>query len=89
MYLKSAKVSILACSSCGAGEFAFVYAAGPGRIMNQPPTGWVPASALLAAVVAGVYQVNFRVPANAPSGLQDLVIAESKASSPAVKVIGQ
>jgi uncharacterized protein (TIGR03437 family) len=40
----------------------------------------------LAPGLAGIYQVNFLVPANAASGMQDLVIATQGASSPVVKV---
>jgi len=40
----------------------------------------------LAPGFAGVYQLNFRVPANAPSGMQDLVVTAGGAASPAVKV---
>ncbi len=91
------------------GEFAFLYASGLGRVMNQPSTGRAAALAPLTPLVGdvrvtlaglpcdvqyvglapgfvGVYQANFRVPANAPSGLQHLVIALGDASSPAVKV---
>jgi uncharacterized protein (TIGR03437 family) len=39
----------------------------------------------LAPGFVGVYQVNFRVPAGAASGAQDLGIAESGTASPAVK----
>ena len=40
----------------------------------------------LAPGFAGVYQVNFRVPANARSGLQDLVLTAGGAASPATRV---
>ena len=40
----------------------------------------------LAPGFVGVYQVNFRVPANAPPGSQDVVLTAGPASSPAVKV---
>ncbi len=40
----------------------------------------------LAPTLVGVYQVNFRVPDGAPSGLQDLVVAAGTVSSAAVKV---
>ncbi len=40
----------------------------------------------LAPGLVGVYQVNFRVPANAPSGSQNLVLTAGAATSPAVKV---
>jgi uncharacterized protein (TIGR03437 family) len=39
----------------------------------------------LAPTLVGVYQVNFRVPPNAPSGLQDLVVTASGIASPVVK----
>jgi uncharacterized protein (TIGR03437 family) len=39
----------------------------------------------LAPNFAGVYQVNFRVPATVPSGAQDLVISAGGSSSPPVK----
>lgn len=94
------------------GEFAFLYAAGLGRVTNQPPTGnGAPLSPLasamagvrvalaglpcevqyagLAPVLVGVYQVNFRAPANAPSGLQDLVLTAGAAASPVVRVLVQ
>jgi uncharacterized protein (TIGR03437 family) len=41
----------------------------------------------LAPGFVGVYQVNFRAPANAPSGSQDLVVAAGGVLSPAVKVL--
>jgi uncharacterized protein (TIGR03437 family) len=92
----------------GRGEFAFVYAAGLGRVSNQPVTGRAGAASPLPQVASevritlaglpcevqyvglapglvGVYQVNFRVPANAPSGLQDLVMVEGNTNSPMVK----
>ena len=40
----------------------------------------------LAPGLVGVYQVNFRVPANAPGGSGDLVVTAGAASSPTVKV---
>ena len=40
----------------------------------------------MAPGFVGVYQVNFRAPANAPSGLQDLIVTVGSVSSPAVKV---
>ena len=40
----------------------------------------------LAPGFVGVYQVNFRAPANAPSGMQDLIITAGGAAGPAVKV---
>jgi uncharacterized protein (TIGR03437 family) len=40
----------------------------------------------LAPALVGVYQVNFRVPASAASGAQDLVIAVADSASPTVKV---
>ncbi len=39
----------------------------------------------LAPGFVGVYQVNFRVPANVPSGSQDLVVSSDTAASPTVK----
>ena len=36
--------------------------------------------------LVGVYQANFRVPANVPSGSNDLVLAAGTASSPVAKV---
>jgi uncharacterized protein (TIGR03437 family) len=92
------------------GEFAFVYAAGLGRVTNPPATGAAPPLLALAAAVAdvrvtlaglpcevqfaglapgfvGIYQVNFRAPANAPGGSQDLVVAAGGMLSPAVKVL--
>jgi uncharacterized protein (TIGR03437 family) len=39
----------------------------------------------LAPTLVGVYQVNFRVPPGAPTGLQDLVLSAGGASAPAVK----
>ena len=41
----------------------------------------------LAPGFVGVYQVNFRVPANAPSGLQELIVTAGTVASPAVKVL--
>ena len=38
----------------------------------------------LAPNFAGVYQLTFRVPANAPSGMQELVVTAGGAASPAV-----
>ena len=90
------------------GEYAFFYAAGLGRVANQPQTGAaapsdpLPATqnpvqvtlaglacevpyAGLAPGFAGVYQVNFRVPPNAPSGANDLTVATSGSTSPMVK----
>ena len=43
----------------------------------------------LAPGLVGVYQVNFRVPPNAPGGAPDLVLAIGAASSPAVKALVQ
>jgi uncharacterized protein (TIGR03437 family) len=43
----------------------------------------------LAPGFVGVYQVTFRVPANAPAGSPDLVVAMGAASSPAVKALVQ
>ena len=40
----------------------------------------------LAPGLAGVYQVNFRVPANPPTGFQELTLTAGGAGSPAVKV---
>lgn len=92
------------------GEFAFLYAAGLGKVSNQPQTGaGAPASLPLASVLGnlqvtladmvcevqyaglapglvGVYQVNFRIPANAPGGLADLVVTAGSTASPKVKV---
>jgi uncharacterized protein (TIGR03437 family) len=34
----------------------------------------------------GVYQVNFRVPANAPTGPADLIVTAGSTSGPTVKV---
>jgi uncharacterized protein (TIGR03437 family) len=45
--------------------------------------------AALVPTLAGVYQVDFRVPANAPSGLQDLVLTAGLATAPPVKVLVQ
>jgi minor extracellular serine protease Vpr len=39
----------------------------------------------LAPGFAGVYQVNFRVPANPPSGSQDVAISVGSATSPTVR----
>ncbi len=39
----------------------------------------------LAPGLAGVYQVNIRIPANAPRGLQDLVLTAGSVAGPAVK----
>ncbi len=39
----------------------------------------------LAPNLVGVYQVNFRVPSSAPSGLQDLMVSAGTISSPVVK----
>ena len=92
-----------------AGEFAFVYATGLGRVNNEPATGSAapstpPASTMadaqatiagvpcdvqyagLAPGFVGVYQMNFRVPENLPSGAQDLIVATASASSPPAKV---
>src|SRR5262249_41186101 len=41
----------------------------------------------LAPGFAGLYQVDFRVPANAPSGLQDLIVTSAGIASPPSKVI--
>ena len=43
----------------------------------------------LAPAFAGVYQLDFQVPANAPVGSQDLVVTVGGAMSPAVKVAVQ
>ena len=43
----------------------------------------------LAPGFVGVYQVNLRVPENAPGGLQDLVLNAGGAASPVVKVFVQ
>ena len=43
----------------------------------------------LAPGLVGVYQVNFRVPANTPRGSQDIVLAIGTSNSPAVKVTVQ
>jgi uncharacterized protein (TIGR03437 family) len=40
----------------------------------------------LAPNFAGIYQVTFRVPADAPSGMQELVVSAAGASSPAIKL---
>ena len=40
----------------------------------------------LAPGLVGVYQANFRVPANVPSGLNDLVLTAGTASSPVARV---
>ncbi len=40
----------------------------------------------LAPNFTGVYQVTFRAPANAPSGMQELVVTAGGVASPAVKV---
>jgi uncharacterized protein (TIGR03437 family) len=40
----------------------------------------------LAPTLVGVYQVNFRVPPNAPSGVQNLILSVGGAASPAVTV---
>jgi uncharacterized protein (TIGR03437 family) len=40
----------------------------------------------LAPGLVGVYQLNFRVPENAPSGFQNLVVTAGNIASPAVKV---
>ena len=91
------------------GEYAFVYAAGLGRVANQPPTGAAAVPSPLASVIAGVrvalagiacdvqfaglapalvgvYQVNFRVPPNVPSGTQDLALSADGSMSPALTV---
>jgi len=39
----------------------------------------------LAPALAGVYQVNFRVPPNVPAGLQDLALSAGAAAAPVVK----
>ena len=90
-------------------EYAFVYAAGLGRVSNPPATGAAASASPLSEAVenvrvtldgvpcqvqfaglapnfAGVYQVNFRAPANTPSGLRDLIVSAGDASSPAIKV---
>jgi uncharacterized protein (TIGR03437 family) len=90
-------------------EFAYVYAAGLGRVSNPPPTGaaalvsplstaiedvrvtlgGVPCDVQFAGLApgfAGVYQVNLRAPANASSGLQDLIVSAGGSSSPSIKV---
>jgi uncharacterized protein (TIGR03437 family) len=40
----------------------------------------------LAPGLAGVYQINFRVPPGTPSGLQDLILTVGSASSPSVSI---
>ena len=40
----------------------------------------------LAPGFTGVYQVNFRVAASVPAGVQDLVLTAGSAVSPAVKI---
>ncbi|MBZ5586117.1 MAG: hypothetical protein LAQ30_28800, partial [Acidobacteriia bacterium] len=40
----------------------------------------------LAPGLVGVYQVNSRVPADAPAGVQDLVISAGAEAGPAAKV---
>jgi uncharacterized protein (TIGR03437 family) len=90
-------------------EFAFVYAAGIGRVSNPPATGSAATASPLSMAVeevrvtiagiscevqfaglapnfVGVYQVSFRAPASAPSGLQDLVVTAGGVTSPAIKV---
>jgi uncharacterized protein (TIGR03437 family) len=39
----------------------------------------------LAPGLVGIYQVDFRVPANAPFGIADIVLAAGAAASPVVK----
>ncbi len=91
------------------GEYGFLYAAGLGRVLNQPKTGAAAPSSPLAqtqAVIqvtlggvpcdvqyaglapgfAGVYQVNFQVPAEVATGAGDLTVATAGTVSPAVKV---
>ena len=46
-------------------------------------------SAAFAPGLVGVYQVNFRVPPNAPAGSPDLVLTIGGASSPVVKALIQ
>ena len=93
-------------------EFAFLYAAGLGRVTNQPLNGnGAPVAPLasasadvrvtlgglqcdvqfagLAPSLVGVYQVNFRVPANASSGIQDLAVIAGGLTSPIAKVAVQ
>lgn len=43
----------------------------------------------LAPGLVGVYQVNFRVPANTPGGAQDLVLTADTSAAPTVKVLIQ
>jgi uncharacterized protein (TIGR03437 family) len=42
--------------------------------------------AVLAPDLVGIYQINFRAPAGAPSGMQDLVASIGGVSSPPIKV---
>ncbi|HEV8145788.1 MAG TPA: PQQ-dependent sugar dehydrogenase, partial [Bryobacteraceae bacterium] len=90
-------------------EYAFIYAAGLGRVINPPTAGNValalPLSSALADVrvtiagqaaevqfaglapgFVGVYQVNFRVPADVPSGSQTLVLSAGAVSGPETRV---
>jgi uncharacterized protein (TIGR03437 family) len=51
--------------------------------------GGAPCEVLFAGLspgLVGVYQVNFRVASNAPTGMQDLVVAVGGVAGPAVKV---
>jgi uncharacterized protein (TIGR03437 family) len=43
----------------------------------------------LAPGFVGVYEVNFRVPAEAPSGVQDIVLSANAAAAPPVRVVVQ
>jgi uncharacterized protein (TIGR03437 family) len=80
------------------GEFAFVYAKGLGPVANHSAAATLAGAAVtlaglpcevlytgLAPGFPGVYQVNFRVPVNAPSGLHDLLVSVGGVASAAVK----
>ncbi|MFN7937288.1 MAG: PQQ-dependent sugar dehydrogenase [Bryobacteraceae bacterium] len=74
------------------GGFAYLYANAIGATENaetQITLGGTPCPVQFAGPapsLIAVYQVNFQVPQNAPSGSQDLILSIANITSPAVKV---
>jgi minor extracellular serine protease Vpr len=76
-------------------EYAFLYLSGLGAVTNGVAVADVRVTlgglscdvqfAGMAPGFPGVYQVNFRVPSSAASGLQDIVVTASGVVSPTVR----